>query len=64
MSSLLRLSVPAIEQPENQRKDDAQDDGGPEREIKRCVLSTIGKIAGQAAKREIEPAGKKDKHAD
>ena len=51
------------EQIENQRQHNAQEDGSSEWEVDRHVLATIGKIAGQFAQGESDPAENQDNGA-
>lgn len=54
----------ASRQPQDQGKNDAQQDGRGQREIKRCVLAAVDKIAGKTAQRQIELARDQEQGAN
>lgn len=58
------LPVEARQDVEDQREDDAEQDGGPEREVDGGVLAAPGQVAGQTAQRESGPAQQQDDRAN
>ena len=58
VAARLHLAVSAIDEPQDQRKNQAQYQTRRQRKIKSHVLAAINNVTGQTSQRQVEFAGK------